>query len=71
MIRFLPRFAAIFSTAATAIFSSPFVNAETNKMPNPPVAQVKPHVVDMFGDKRVDDYFWLREKSDPDRKSVV
>ena len=64
MIRFLPRFAAIFSTAATAIFSSPFVNAETNKMPNPPVAQVKPHVVDMFGDKRVDDYFWLREKSD-------
>ena len=65
MIRFLPRFAAIFITAATAIFCTFFVNAETTKMPNPPVAQVKPHTVEMFGDKRVDDYFWLREKGDP------
>ena len=32
----------------------------------PPVAVKKPRVFENFGDKRVDDYFWLREKSAPD-----
>ena len=32
----------------------------------PPVALKKPRVFENFGDKRVDDYFWLREKSAPD-----
>ena len=31
----------------------------------PPVAAKKPHATAKFGDKRVDDYFWLRDKSDP------
>ena len=65
MIRFSPRFAAITTISTIAIFSSFFVNAETTTMPNPPIAPKKPHAVEMFGDKRVDDYFWLREKSDP------
>ena len=30
----------------------------------PPVAKKIPKTLEMFGDKRVDDYFWLREKSD-------
>ncbi len=32
----------------------------------PPVAAKKPKVLEKFGDRRVDDYFWLREKSDPE-----
>ena len=65
MIRFSPRFAAITTISTIAIFSSFFVNAETTTMPKPPIAPKKPHAVEMFGDQRVDDYFWLREKSDP------
>ena len=32
----------------------------------PPVAAKKPKTFENFGDKRVDDYFWLRDKSVPD-----
>jgi oligopeptidase B len=31
----------------------------------PPVAPKKPKVMTKFGDRRVDNYFWLRDKSDP------
>ena len=34
-------------------------------MPIPPIAPKKPQVFEKFGDKRVDDYFWLRDKSNP------
>src|SRR4051812_12397199 len=33
---------------------------------SPPVAAKKPKVLTKFGDRRVDDYFWLREKSNPE-----
>jgi oligopeptidase B len=32
----------------------------------PPVAKKKPKVLTKFGDRRVDNYFWLREKSSPE-----
>jgi oligopeptidase B len=32
---------------------------------SPPVAQKHPRVMSKFGDRRVDDYYWLREKDDP------
>ncbi|MGZ5032656.1 MAG: S9 family peptidase [Usitatibacter sp.] len=32
----------------------------------PPIAAKKPKVMTRFGDRRVDDYFWLREKSNPE-----
>src|ERR1700694_2199305 len=31
----------------------------------PPVAKVQPKVMEMHGDTRTDDYFWLREKTNP------
>ncbi len=34
--------------------------------PNPPVAAKKPVTIEKFGDKRVDDYFWLRDKANPE-----
>jgi oligopeptidase B len=32
----------------------------------PPVAQKKPKLTEIHGDRLVDEYFWLRDKSDPD-----
>ena len=32
----------------------------------PPVARKAPHIETLHGDRRVDDYFWLREKSEPE-----
>ena len=32
----------------------------------PPIAAKKPKTFENFGDKRVDDYFWLRDKAAPD-----
>ena len=34
--------------------------------PTPPVAAKKPKDVSVHGDRRIDDYFWLREKDDPE-----
>jgi oligopeptidase B len=49
---------------STAVaFASPPSFAQTTPMPTPPVAAKKPQTFEKFGDKRVDDYFWLREKS--------
>jgi oligopeptidase B len=32
----------------------------------PPQAPRRPHVLELHGDRRVDDYFWLRERDDPE-----
>ncbi|MFN7922278.1 MAG: S9 family peptidase [Bryobacteraceae bacterium] len=37
----------------------------------PPVAKKIPHVEMLHGDQRVDDYFWLREKTNPDVKTYL
>ena len=34
--------------------------------PTPPVAQKKAQTLEAHGDVRVDDYYWLRERTDPD-----
>jgi len=48
------------------LFFSAATIAQTTTMPNPPIAAKKPVTVEKFGDKRVDDYFWLREKANPE-----
>ena len=35
-------------------------------MPKPPTAKKVPHVLELHGDKLVDNYFWLREKGSKD-----
>ncbi|RYZ64642.1 MAG: oligopeptidase B, partial [Proteobacteria bacterium] len=32
----------------------------------PPVAAKKPQTFELHGDRRTDDYFWMREKTDPE-----
>jgi oligopeptidase B len=56
------RIASTFALAAIALFLS------ESAMPasSPPAAARKPKVLEKFGDRRVDDYFWLREKSNPE-----
>jgi oligopeptidase B len=34
--------------------------------PTPPIAEKKPHTLETHGDVRVDDYYWLRERTNPD-----
>jgi len=43
-------------------------NAQTNSQatPKPPVAKKNPKTFNTHGDERVDNYFWLREKSNPE-----
>lgn len=33
---------------------------------DPPVAESRPHELEIHGDVRVDEYYWLRERDDPD-----
>src|SRR5262249_36810887 len=39
--------------------------AADGKLPSPPVARKIPHTTQIHGETRLDDYFWLREKSNP------
>jgi oligopeptidase B len=34
--------------------------------PRPPVARRRPKVLEAHGDRRVDPYYWLREKDNPE-----
>ena len=56
------RIAATFAIAATTFFIS------ESAMPasTPPAAAKKPKIMEKFGDRRVDDYFWLRDKANPE-----
>jgi oligopeptidase B len=61
--------AAIFLLLAfmtASLTSSPIVAADKTDNPKPPVAKIIPKDVTVHGDKRIDNYFWLREKQNPD-----
>jgi oligopeptidase B len=40
-------------------------------LPSPPVAKKIPHVTEINGRKMVDNYFWLREKSNPEVRAYL
>ena len=40
------------------------MNAE-RELPDPPIAEKRPHATHIHGETLTDDYFWLRDKSDP------
>lgn len=52
--------AALLTAAAMTAFS-----CARRGDPVPPVARVEPRADTLFGDIRADDYFWLRDRSDP------
>jgi oligopeptidase B len=59
----MPRLVIV--AAFAAVFLSPPVTAVSAQTPVPPVAERRPHVDTLFGEVRRDDWFWLRQKSDP------
>ncbi len=44
---------------------------KANEPPKPPVARKIPKTDVLHGDKRVDDYFWLRERANPDVRAYL
>lgn len=55
---------AVMTTVATLTANSPVTTDAAAQAP--PVAQVVPKVDTLHGDVRVDNYFWLREKTNPE-----
>jgi oligopeptidase B len=50
----------------TSLTSTPAVAADKTDVSKPPVAKVIAKDVSVHGDPRIDNYFWLREKQNPD-----
>ena len=48
-----------------------FLGADTATLPAPPVAKKDPHVTEINGRKLVDNYFWLRDKANPEVRSYL
>ncbi len=45
--------------------------ADTGTLPAPPVAKKDPHVTEVNGHKMVDNYFWLRDKPNPEVRAYL
>jgi oligopeptidase B len=45
--------------------------ADTATLPAPPVAKKAPHVTEVNGHKMVDNYFWLRDKPNPEVRAYL
>jgi oligopeptidase B len=45
--------------------------ADTGSLPKPPMAKIVPHVTEVNGHKMVDNYFWLRDKPNPEVRAYL
>jgi oligopeptidase B len=61
---FLALFAALAALAAVAP-SALVVAVDTSAAAQPPIAAVKPKILGEHGGQRVDNYYWLKERTDP------
>ena len=48
-----------------------FTAADNSSLPKPPVAKKVPHVTEVNGHKMVDNYFWLRDKPNPEVRAYL
>jgi oligopeptidase B len=48
-----------------------FTGADTARLPKPSVAKKVPHVSEVNGHKMADNYFWLREKTNPEVRAYL
>ena len=58
-----PRNLAFLASALLALLPAQPVSAQRS---GPPVAERRPHKLEIHGDVRIDDYFWLRERENPE-----
>ena len=59
------RCACYLASAVLSLALLPLVRADVPQIA-PPVAKIVPHVTTLHGQQRSDDYFWLREKNNPE-----
>src|SRR5260370_16585353 len=52
------------------VFGLPAADTSSS-LPAPPVAKKEPKVTEINGQKLVDNYFWLRDKKNPDVKAYL
>jgi oligopeptidase B len=64
-MRLLPSVMALLSVCDAIGCSSPQANTRDTLVITPPIADRQPKTITVHGDSRVDDYFWLREKTNP------
>jgi oligopeptidase B len=57
--------------AALLLLASVLVLTAADTLPAPPVAKKVPHVTDINGHKLVDNYFWLRDKPNPEVRAYL
>ena len=53
-------------TVLTTVFLSAQIMPTSAVMPNPPVAKKIPKKMEIHGDVRVDDYYWMNERENPE-----
>jgi oligopeptidase B len=53
------------------LLSAIFIFTAADTLPAPPVAKKVPHVTDINGHKLVDNYFWLRDKPNPEVRAYL
>lgn len=58
-------------SALVFLLQLPLMNASEAPPASPPKARVQPKVIEQHGDKRVDPYFWLREKQNPEVRGYL
>lgn len=66
MNKFVARFARLLLLSLASVLSLPAQSADSTKLPQPPVAKKVPKVTEIHGQKLVDNYYWIREKSNPE-----
>jgi oligopeptidase B len=59
-------FRAVLASALAMLLPHTPLTTSAAQLPDPPVAAKKPKAMTRFGDRRVDPYHWLREKSNPE-----
>src|SRR5580693_9186319 len=69
MNRFWLQRVGILGASTVLVFTGAEICAQT--APKPPVAKVVPHASEVNGHKMVDNYFWLREKSNPEVRAYL
>ncbi len=56
---------SLFSISTIASIKAMAQDGNTSAMLQPPITEKKPKITEINGDRLVDNYFWLREKSNP------
>src|SRR5687768_14195873 len=53
-------------TPQPPVAAVPASDTNSSMTSRPPVAKIVPHRLEIHGDPRVDDYYWLRERENPE-----